>query len=128
MPPTCGGAAMSGPTRRRASPSRSCSPSATSPWAILSAGRYPLFRQEHLDPPQPESPLGGQIRFIRSTDRGKTWSEARVLADTPHDDRDANLCQLADGRVLCTWFAIWRWPGRGYDAPPPGEKAQYALF
>lgn len=91
--------------------------------------RFPKFAQEHLDVPRSNSPTGGQIRYVRSTDSGRTWSESNLLADTQWDDRLHNgLTQLSDGTLLCAWFVIWDWPARGYVDVPSGEDDQYALF
>ena len=91
--------------------------------------RYPKFAQEHLDVPRENSRTGGQIRYVRSTDSGRTWSESKILGDTPWDDRLHNgLAQLSDGTLLCAWFVIWDWPARCYENTPAGEDDQYALF
>ncbi|MGC5628802.1 sialidase family protein [Georgenia sp. Z1344] len=46
----------------------------------------------------------GQIRWTESTDGGLTWSEPRVVIDTPDDDRDPQITQLRDGTIVLTWF------------------------
>ena len=45
----------------------------------------------------------GKIFLTRSTDNGKTWSEAEVLVDTPLDDRDAGLTVLPDGTLVLAY-------------------------
>jgi len=52
----------------------------------------------------------GQIRWTESADGGTTWSEPRVLIDTPADDRDPQITQLRDGNLLLTWFQT-EWAG-----------------
>ena len=46
----------------------------------------------------------GEIRWTESTDGGQTWSEPRVIIDTPEDDRDPQITQLRDGTLVLTWF------------------------
>jgi|GEM_PF-4262986 len=46
----------------------------------------------------------GQIRWTESTDGGLTWSEPRVIINTPEDDRDPQITQLRDGTLVLTWF------------------------
>lgn len=45
----------------------------------------------------------GKILLITSSDHGETWSEPRVIADTPLDDRDAGLCLCDDGTLVVSW-------------------------
>ncbi|OYN91393.1 sialidase family protein [Parenemella sanctibonifatiensis] len=52
----------------------------------------------------------GQIRWTESSDGGRTWSAARVVIDTPADDRDPQITQLRDGTVVLTWFQT-EWEG-----------------
>jgi hypothetical protein len=46
----------------------------------------------------------GRVELIRSSDGGNTWSWPEVLLDTPIDDRDAGLCETAEGSLLATTF------------------------
>ena len=46
----------------------------------------------------------GSIKVVRSTDQGRRWTEPKVVVDTPDDDRDPKLTQLADGTILLTTF------------------------
>ncbi len=39
-----------------------------------------------------------------SDDHGLSWSESRVINDSPIDDRDAGVVNLGDNKVLVTWF------------------------
>jgi hypothetical protein len=52
----------------------------------------------------------GQIRWTESTDGGATWSDARVVIDTPADDRDPQITQLRDGTIVINWFQA-EWAG-----------------
>ena len=51
-----------------------------------------------------DAPRGGRAHIIRSTDGGHTWSQPKVLIDTPWDDRAPNFLQLPDGTILCSFF------------------------
>ncbi|SFS06796.1 BNR repeat-like domain-containing protein [Agrococcus baldri] len=65
----------------------------------------------------PSIPGGGpgQVRWTESVDGGKTWSEARVVIDTPADDRDPQITQLRDGTIVLTWFQT-EWIGYPAEA------------
>ena len=39
-----------------------------------------------------------------SRDQGRTWTDPRVINDTPIDDRDAGLVSLGGAAVMVTWF------------------------
>lgn len=58
----------------------------------------------HLAFPNKKLPRGGRICGCYSSDEGKTWTAAVTMIDTPVDDRDPSITQLADGRVLLTFF------------------------
>ncbi len=58
----------------------------------------------HVSFPTEDLPLGARISMVRSTDDGKTWSVAEVVVDTPMDDRDASITQLANGDLLVTFM------------------------
>lgn len=55
------------------------------------------LRRVHIDP-------FGCVAFYKSKDAGKTWSDAKVIHDTPLDDRDAGILYLGNGRLLVTSF------------------------
>ena len=57
------------------------------------------IRRGHVDP-------YGATAFYVSHDRGKTWSEPRVINDTPADDRDTGVAYLGDGRIVVSFFTI----------------------
>ncbi len=46
----------------------------------------------------------GRVELISSDDGGATWSEARVLMDTPIDDRDSGVLETVKGSILVTTF------------------------
>ena len=62
----------------------------------------------HIAFPNEKLPKGGRISGCYSSDEGKTWSEAVTMIDTPVDDRDPSVTQLADGRLLMTFFTYER--------------------
>ena len=53
-----------------------------------------------------------------SHDDGRTWSEPRVINDSPLDDRDAGVVNLGGRRVLVSWFTSDT--RKFYDALQPG--------
>ncbi len=50
----------------------------------------------------------GKVLASRSTDGGYTWGEPYIIQNTPLDDRDAGLCEVAPGRILMTSFSEGR--------------------
>lgn len=58
----------------------------------------------HISPPTTDYPNGGRVMCATSDNEGASWSMPRVLYDTPLDDRDPSITQLADGRLLSTYF------------------------
>ena len=50
----------------------------------------------------------GKVLAARSVDGGYTWGEPYVIQNTPLDDRDAGLCEVAPGRILMTSFSEGR--------------------
>ncbi len=55
------------------------------------------LRIAHVDP-------FGAICFYESHDGGVTWSDPRIIIDTPLDDRDAGVVYLGNNRLLVSWF------------------------
>lgn len=47
----------------------------------------------------------GKSFFMRSEDGGNSWTEPKMINDTPLDDRDTGLCMTPDGTLVMTWFA-----------------------
>ena len=66
----------------------------------------------HVALPNEQLPKGGRICCCTSSDEGRTWSEAKVLYDSPDDDRDPSIVQLSTGRLICNFFSL-----RKTDAP-----------
>ena len=58
----------------------------------------------HIALPNESLPKGGYIAACYSSDEGKTWTAPVKIIDTPLDDRDPSVVQLADGRILCVIF------------------------
>ena len=50
----------------------------------------------------------GEVKAARSTDGGYTWGEPYVVMQTPLDNRDGGLCEIAPGKILLTSFASGR--------------------
>jgi hypothetical protein len=46
----------------------------------------------------------GKTVLHESRDDGRTWSESRVIQDSPIDDRDAGIVNLGGDSVLVSWF------------------------
>ncbi len=70
-------------------------------------------------------PYGKTVLNV-STDGGRTWSEPRVIQNSPIDDRDAGIVDLGEGRLVVSWF---RSDTRRYaDAEwlPAAERAAWA--
>ena len=63
----------------------------------------------------------GKTVLNTSADEGATWSEPRVINDSPIDDRDAGVVNLGGGRVLVSWFTS---DTRAYFRPGTGEVSQ----
>ena len=54
-------------------------------------------RQKHVCP-------FGRVWMYVSEDNGKTWQGPKKLSSGPLDDRDAGICQAADGSLLVNYF------------------------
>lgn len=59
----------------------------------------------HVSLPKAGYERGGRIVGAYSADEGRTWGPARTLVDTVQDDRDPSVTQLADGRLVLTFFS-----------------------
>jgi hypothetical protein len=55
------------------------------------------LRAEHVCP-------FGKTVLHESRDDGRTWSESRVIQDSPIDDRDAGIVNLGGASLLVSWF------------------------
>lgn len=58
----------------------------------------------HVSDPRPDLPLGARICMCGSQDDGRTWSPAKVVADTPIDDRDPSILALPGGELLVVFM------------------------
>lgn len=58
----------------------------------------------HVSNPREDLPRGGAIYGLRSSDDGKTWSDPILVVDSPEDDRDPHVTQLANGDLLASFF------------------------
>ncbi|MBN1435836.1 MAG: exo-alpha-sialidase [Sedimentisphaerales bacterium] len=58
----------------------------------------------HISLPNASYPYGGRIMAVTSSDEGVTWGSPSVVCDSPVDDRDPQITQLSDGRLLSTFF------------------------
>ena len=56
-------------------------------------------RRDHIDP-------FAATAFYVSHDNGETWSEPRIINDTPVDDRDTGIVYIGNGRMLVSFFTI----------------------
>lgn len=59
---------------------------------------------DHVALPNEKYPQGGRICGCWSSDEGKSWSDPLIMIDTPVDDRDPSVVQLANGKLLLTFF------------------------
>lgn len=62
----------------------------------------------------------GKTFIMSSKDGGDSWSEPRVVNDTPLDDRDTGLCALPDGALVTAWFTSHYY--RAYEVNWAGYK------
>lgn len=46
----------------------------------------------------------GRVQIYRSSDFGKSWEGPQKISNGPLDDRDAGLCQAADGSIFAGYF------------------------
>lgn len=71
-------------------------------------------------------PYGRVLLFV-SNDRGVTWDDGRILTEGPLDDRDAGICELADGTLVVSWFTSVAYERGISDANrvPDAEKAEW---
>lgn len=51
----------------------------------------------------------GKVVAYESGDCGESWSEPRILADGPLDDRDAGILVTRSGTILVNWFTSVCW-------------------
>lgn len=58
----------------------------------------------------------GKTQIIRSSDEGKSWTDARTITSTPLDDRDAGIIQTAKGTLLVSWFTSLAFENPVYES------------
>lgn len=82
----------------------------------------------HISPPADSYPNGGQIMYATSATEGATWSAPSVLYDSPIDDRDPSIAQLANGQLLCTYFSYANGSSQGtYSIQSSDAGATWSL-
>ncbi len=57
------------------------------------------LRQRHIDP-------FAATAFFVSHDNGETWSEPKIINNTPVDDRDTGIVYIGGGKMLVSFFTI----------------------
>lgn len=91
------------------------------------------IRRGHVDP------FGATVLYV-SHDGGKSWSEPRIVNDTPADDRDTGIVYLGNGRLVISYFTIgtadfleggtyrpqMTWPGHATAEQVAAKEAQWA--
>lgn len=69
------------------------------------------LRRNHIDP-------FAATCFYVSHDNGETWSEPRIINNSPIDDRDTGVVYIGNGKMLVSYFTISAQdflPGGGYE-------------
>ena len=46
----------------------------------------------------------GKTAMLTSEDEGETWSDTKIINNTPLDDRDAGIVETSSGTLLVNWF------------------------
>ena len=82
---------------------------------------YSGGREDHVCP-------FGRVEIIRSTDEGESWSWPEIVMDSPIDDRDAGICETADGSLLLTTFTSLAFQEtlKGAASWPADKRARWA--
>lgn len=75
---------------------------------------------DHVSVPNESLPKGGRVCWIRSRDRGKTWTAPKILVDTDLDDRDPSVMQASDGTLICNFFT--------YVPPSQGKREDVNIY
>lgn len=68
----------------------------------------------------------GQVRLIRSSDHGETWSEPQVIRNGLLDDRDAGIIELDNGDLVVFWFTSIAYKVYGHGKRHPDWDRHYA--
>lgn len=74
----------------------------------------------HISTPNAAFPKGGRIDYSISRDEGYTWTTPKTLYDSPYDDRDPSLTQLANGQLVLSFYSDP--PSTGSDTYIPGTQ------
>lgn len=74
----------------------------------------------HGSKPSKSLPKGGRLAYVKSRDNGRSWSAAQILFDSPDDDRDPSVCEVAPGRLLCNFFK-YHYPDTAKDVLATAE-------
>ena len=72
-------------------------------------------RQKHVCP-------FGRVWMFISEDEGKSWQGPTALSEGPLDDRDAGICEAADGSLLVTYFTSTAAIFRGSNLNPKWKE------
>lgn len=70
----------------------------------------------HVSLPKPGWEKGGRLCMVRSSDEGRTWTDATIIFDDGRDNRDPHIAQLKDGTMICTFFSLVPVPGKPYSS------------
>lgn len=76
----------------------------------------------HVSRPGPQGATGGAIALCRSSDEGKTWSDATIVLDTSWDDRDPAVWECDDGTVVVSAVSV------DWTQAKPGTKGWCYAF
>ena len=66
----------------------------------------------------------GWVELMRSSDEGRSWSWPQVLMDSAIDDRDAGVCETAQGSLLVTTFTSLAY-AEYLSAAEPGKSGRF---
>jgi sialidase-1 len=75
------------------------------------------LRREHVCP-------WGKTVLHYSTDDGYTWSDSKIINNSPLDDRDAGIVNLGGQKLLVTWFTCDPRGCQLYGSPEYLEKTR----
>ena len=66
----------------------------------------------------------GWVELMRSSDGGRSWTWPQVLMDSAIDDRDAGVCETAQGSLLVTTFTSLAY-AEYLSAAEPGKSGRF---
>jgi hypothetical protein len=69
----------------------------------------------------------GRVELIESTDNGTSWSDPRVVINTPLDNRDTGVLETAKGTILVTTFTSLHYESilARAEKVKPGDKTAW---